>query len=514
MSTNVGSLVATLALRSEGFNSPLKEAEKNSARFAEVVDVSAKRAEAAFSRAAEGAKKTSVRPKKSSQEALEHDNDKDSRRATEGRLADAGAAIDGTRHKMSLAAFEMAHGLKMSETAAREFANTAEVQSKRAATALETAAKKSKMPGMFTQAGFAIQDFSSQLETRGLSGAIGAVTNNVQMLGMAFGPVGAAVTAIGAGIGGIVLPRMIDWISQTKSINEEIQAVNEKFDDNLNMRREIATLEVKGGAIRERQNWEDQLAVAEKLKAETGRALQVQINQLAFLKKERNALVQFASHEFLGMKIEWANDSIGARNFDNMIEKQKKIIEHTEQAFGKVLREQTHAAEKLRLIEPGTEAAKKDDWNEQVKLFDEGVKRQREMFEAERTLKKRILEEYGTESEKLESRLANERARHTLLNVNKEAMQRLDAIHAVERKRLAITEAEDKVAKMGSLNQSSAGAERQSVEGVRAINRAVAGNSSEQSLMKESIKTLKDQLKELQTIARAKVPQMVSLSGG
>ena len=36
MSTNVGSLVATLALRSEGFKSPLKEAEKNSARFAEV----------------------------------------------------------------------------------------------------------------------------------------------------------------------------------------------------------------------------------------------------------------------------------------------------------------------------------------------------------------------------------------------------------------------------------------------------------------------------------------------
>jgi hypothetical protein len=64
---------------------------------------------------------------------------------------------------------------------------------------------------------------------------------------------------------------------------------------------------------------------------------------------------------------------------------------------------------------------------------------------------------------------------------------------------------------MGTAAGGSAGALRSSSAGVAAINRAVTGAASEQSLARESLKVQKEQLKKLDQIARERAEQITSL---
>jgi len=51
------------------------------------------------------------------------------------------------------------------------------------------------LSGAMQQGSFAAQDFASQLATRGLGGALQAASNNIQVMGSAFGPWGMAISA-------------------------------------------------------------------------------------------------------------------------------------------------------------------------------------------------------------------------------------------------------------------------------------------------------------------------------
>ena len=57
---------------------------------------------------------------------------------------------------------------------------------------------------------------------------------------------------------------------------------------------------------------------------------------------------------------------------------------------------------------------------------------------------------------------------------------------------------------MGAAAKGSAGVNRNSAEGVSAINRATTGTMSEQDIAKKSLKTQEESLKRLQEIARQK----------
>jgi hypothetical protein len=87
---------------------------------------------------------------------------------------------------------------------------------------------------MAQQLGFGLQDFMSQVSNSknmvdGLGRGIMAVSNNVQMLGSAFGPTGLAVTAIGGALAGIVLPAAIKWLYNTEEIEKETKKIVDHY---------------------------------------------------------------------------------------------------------------------------------------------------------------------------------------------------------------------------------------------------------------------------------------------
>lgn len=85
------------------------------------------------------------------------------------------------------------------------------------------------------QLGFGMQDFSSQLMNSknladGLGRGIMSVSNNVQMMGAAFGPTGMAITAIGGAVAGMVLPATIKWLMNTEAEEKALKDVADQYE--------------------------------------------------------------------------------------------------------------------------------------------------------------------------------------------------------------------------------------------------------------------------------------------
>ena len=427
--------------------------------------------------------------------------------------------------KLSLSAFEFNSGLKQSEQAAMEFANTVQTQSLKADRALATVGtgKKINFASIAQQGGYAIQDFSSQIE-RGIGPAIGAVTNNIQAMAAGLGPVSAATLGIGAAVGGIVLPAFVDWLNNTKQLAIEAKEVEERFGRAMNIRKGIATLEVEGGAGKAREELQKQIELNEKLKSTMADKITAEQKTLAILTKQNDA-------RFFGLRgtkytsevnIGGVFDALaGNKEHQDAVKagELKKSIQSQQEAYKKLFAEGVDAHEKLNQLGPESLAANKDAelkaQDDFDKRFDENAKRQKDMWAAEADIKKKSLEEYGTAAERMESKIARERAKLAELGVGKEAMDRFEKMSAVDRKRLGITEKEKALSEMGTANGMSAGALRNSAAGVTAINRAVSGTASEQSIAKEHLKTAKESLKQLEQIVRgvSKPTTVVSLSG-
>jgi len=447
---------------------------------------------------------------------------------------------------LSLSAWEFNSGLKQSETAAIEFATTTEVQSRRAETAMRRisgSSGASALPGIFTQAGFALQDFSSQFSTRGLAGGIGAITNNIQAMGSQLGAANAATIAIGAAVTGIILPPMLEWLAGTKEIEQQYGEIEKRIASTAARAKEVAQLAVgapgehKGDPLEQkRKELDNTIEVNAKTRGEVGKTLQAEMNALAALKKARteNALLEF-NLPFSNEKHQIVADSEAAREMEIRIGVREKAVKSLQEQMNGLNAEMQHSIELQNKLGTGANPSDKAlaDRQKEIKALEQYdreqavnqqrrdaqadiLKRAETQFGKEAKLDltvggnpigtdvatKRVVDSYRTEMLKAENKIAQERAMLVNKGVNEETLRRFDAMSAVERKKVEIQLGEKILAGLEAPNGMSAGVDRASAEGVRAVNRAVAGTASEQSLARESVRIAKDSLAKLEEIAR------------
>jgi len=132
------------------------------------------------------------------------------------------------RAVLSLDDFEYIHGLERSVKATKK--GVGDMQQSMAGTGGGAGAGLARGIG---QGAFALQDFTSVLAMGGkgaLSRALMSTMNNVQMLGMAFGPTGAAITAVAGAIGSVMLPKLLEGETAFERIGAEITAATDRLD--------------------------------------------------------------------------------------------------------------------------------------------------------------------------------------------------------------------------------------------------------------------------------------------
>ena len=383
---------------------------------------------------------------------------------------------------LSLSEFEFTNGLKQSETAAMAFASTTEVAARRSEAAMSKAGGNigGKLAGMTQQAGFAIQDFSSQFATRGIGPAIGAITNNVAVLGSAFGPVAGAATAMAAALGGILLPKLLEstgWFGKSKEALEEYR---KELDD---FYAGFAKQSTEKASFMERP--------PEDLDKE--------------LKKKRELWQQY-NNEVIALN-QTSAQSAAAGDDESADISFKKAVETAKK------RDQIQKEGKaLAAARPEVEAAQADRDRKKADAEKEKayLKSLAEGNDALIKLKQDGLEKFGTESDKLAAKQAREMEElksktKDLSGTQKDAATAaLTAQQDTEKQKLKISEEQAKLNEMGTAAKGSAGVNRNSAEGVSAINRATTGTMSEQDIAKKSLKTQEESLKRLQEIARQK----------
>lgn len=394
---------------------------------------------------------------------------------------------------LSLSAFEFQNGLKQSETAAMQFATTTEVASRRADTAIASVGKGNGIASgarALQQVGFGIQDFSSQFETRGLAGGIAAVTNNVQMLGAAFGPVGLAVSAVGGALAGIFLPKLIESSGVFGASKTELKAYADQLEQTYEQFRKFETA---------------RFTFLEQPVASLDKALQGMRNQAAILYEQWVAQNEAARQLIEKGDLPNAQIAIDAR--EKTAQEQADVIKEGKALAA--LRPEVAAAEEQRK-QAKDAADKEQQYLRSLKTGNEELNK----------LRKDGLEQYGTEREKLASKQLREmeefKAKTKDLGGTQQDQARsaMEASQAAEMKKVEISEEAKKIAELGTAAKGSAGVDLASSAGVQAINRAVSGTRSEQDLAKQAQKTREAQLKALETIAREKASVIqVSLSG-
>lgn len=449
---------------------------------------------------------------------------------------------------LTLSQFEFNAGLKQSETAAMEFASTVEMQSRRADQSLGRVGKNNVAGGLgmavepVKQLGFAIQDFSSQLETRGIGPAIGAVTNNVQAMGAALGPVGAAAFAVGGAIAGILLPRLIEtgtifgrtaeeagraadrlkaaadkildpWRQSENAKFDVLKGTEEQLDQRLErMRFSYQMLDLEAKHFR--QGEAEANRVGNTAEAESYR-------KLAADTEEKARQLQAQGKTLSGMRNQ-VRENEAARKQE---EEDKKTVKEMEE-FRKKSEEEVARFRQQSMERFGTEQQKMEarhareraeaekNWGNALTEEESAalMKAQDDLNEA-RKRGQQIDEMYQSSSEP-ERKAASEEARKGIKEAEDRlrelqnnsgafgARELLKAQQEAERKKLEISEMEKKIGEMGPAAGMSAGVSRDSAAGVQAINRAIGGTASEQSIAKEQLKTAKDQLKALEEIAR------------
>lgn len=98
-----------------------------------------------------------------------------------------------------------------------------------------TTAGGSLDPRNLQQVGYMIQDFSSQFNNaktsaEGFARGMGAISNNIQMLGAGLSPMTQAMFAIGGAAAGIIVPAVVNWLADTKAIEEKNKAIEASFE--------------------------------------------------------------------------------------------------------------------------------------------------------------------------------------------------------------------------------------------------------------------------------------------
>lgn len=421
---------------------------------------------------------------------------------------------------LTLAGWEFNNGLKQSETAAMEFANTVDVQSRRASAAIDGVRNpgQSKLPQVLQQAGYALQDFSSQFSTRGLAGGIGAITNNIQAMGASLGGSTAAALAVGAAVGGMVLPPVIEWLNGTKEINAQIKAIEDKYSGVATRAKELAEIERRGNIDKAREEIQGRIDVGNRAREEVIKSLQFEKNAVAKMRQELNQQTMLrVPLPFGAGDIRLAPDGAAGRQLENDIRVRQAAVDTLQKQHDQLMNDVQAARQLLGRLDPSNaRIAERENEEAALKAYDKENEAKNARRKAAQEISLKARTEFGSEQMKLETRLSDERQRLILMEVDKETIARSDAMAAVHRKRLEISQAEKKLADMGQEAGMSAGVERSSAAGVQAINRAIAGRQTEQSLAREQLKELKGIKDSLEEIVRTggQLPKIYQFNGG
>lgn len=125
---------------------------------------------------------------------------------------------------LTLEDFEFRTGLRNASAATRQFATDITSAGNGASAGFGRA---------IGQMGFAAQDFASVLSMGGknaLGRALMSTMNNVQMLGMAFGPWGLAITAVGGALASILIPKLLEGSDAGETFAESIERSEKALD--------------------------------------------------------------------------------------------------------------------------------------------------------------------------------------------------------------------------------------------------------------------------------------------
>jgi len=328
------------------------------------------------------------------------------------------------------------------------------------------------------QMGFAVQDFSSQMTNAkttadGLGRGVMAVSNNVQMLGAAFGPTGLAVTAIGGAVAGIVLPPMIRWVYQADLLKESIaEAKEEAREYAAELRRASEQQDQKTAALPGMTTKEFEAMRADRMKSakadmqqtEAELAAQTQIIEREERKRaasiNRSAWGSTVADLFTGTSPEQMAAHDKRNELREQLNDQRDYftqLEHVSGETTKRLAENDYELQRKKK-EADTKAAQ-----DRLDQYDRDMQHEKEFNDWV-----------------MNTKLQAENEKQFALSENLDAMRKLDQ----------------------TPNGSSAANVRGTGAAVSAINRAIAGTNSEESDRKKQIKVLEDQLKVSQNIER------------
>jgi hypothetical protein len=402
------------------------------------------------------------------------------------------------------------------------------------------------------QVGFGLQDFTSQVMNSknavdGIGRGIMAVSNNVQMLGSSFGATGLAVTAIGGALAGIVLPPLIKWATNS----EELEKSQKRIEENY--KAIAATIKGIGGMKADLENDDPKAVVkqGENLKRRADAAKHEQALERARLSPMRAEQIKLDTEiERLKEELRKLTHEVAPGDIIKTREAQLKPLQQrkdtldqevklSEENMRKNSEEEANARRELAQASPLIEKAKQElaakaadelaakkfeDQGEQLgKRFEEQVKAREEQVKAREDIHKSAqqeLENVGTPAEKLQSKhfRQEDELRDKLANVSdpdliSSARMALWQKEDVEKNQLKMDDLEDKIRKKHNAGSLENGVDTSTAEGVRAINRALAGSTGK-TVEEKQLDQLKLIQKSLQERARASAATVVHLSGG
>jgi hypothetical protein len=331
---------------------------------------------------------------------------------------------------------------------------------------------------MIQQAGFAVQDFSSQMANAkttadGLGRGIMAVSNNVQMLGAAFGPTGLAYTAIGGALAGIILPQMVRWVYQADILKDKMADAKEEAREYAEeLRRASEQQDQKTAALPGMTTKEFESMRADRMKASKADMQQTEADlaaQTQIIEREQRKRAEALRRSA------WGSTIAGQFTGPSAVQKE---AEAKRDELREQLKDQQDYFTQLEHVSGETTK----------KLAENDYELQRKKKEAETKAAQDRLDQYDRDMQ--HEKEFNEWVMNAKLQAENEKQfelsQNLDAMRKLEQ----------------TSNGSSAANIRGTGAAVSAINRAIAGTNSEESDRKKQIKLLEDQLKSSQNIER------------
>lgn len=218
------------------------------------------------------------------------------------------------------------------------------------------------------QGAFAAQDFASQLGTRGLGGALQAASNNIQVMGAAFGPQGMIVSAF-VGVAVQALGSYIEF--QEKAAKKTEDSAKRRIEAEKRVAEQMK-------AMAEQRDFTSGLRKADAFTIDNADALQNRITDLSGQGRERGAAMR----------------EIQRSMFDNLPEL-NRVFSFDEAIRGNMLNnlQQTIGADAFKAIPEDRRLLIGELGKEFNKLRDEGMIAGRELANLQQLLPERRREE-------------------------------------------------------------------------------------------------------------------------